>query len=342
MINLFGINKTDIEKIAIENNWPAYRAGQIFSWIYKGIENIDEMSNLPLSVRKTLKNKYYIYHMQIIKKIREKKTDTTKYLLKTEDDMQIEAVMMNYVHGTSVCISTQAGCGMACSFCASAKDGMIRNLTAGEMLSQIYSIQKDSGKRADSIVMMGSGEPLANFDNTLDFLKLVSDKDTLNISKRSITLSTCGLTDKIYQLADSGVGINLSVSLHNAIQNQREKIMPVAKKFSIDELIKACAYYTDKTKRRVTFEYALIEGQNDTPHHAEQLIKKIKGLNCLVNLIPINEIEGKNIKKSSENNIKYFCDILAKHNINTTIRRTLGSSINAACGQLRAGIYKEG
>ncbi len=342
MINLFGLNKTDIQEIANENNWPAYRADQIFKWIYKGADTIDEMSNLPLQIREKLKSRHYIYHMQIIKKIREKKTDTVKYLLKTEDNLQIEAVRMNYKHGMSVCISTQAGCNMACSFCASALDGMKRNLTAGEMLSQVYAIQKDSNERADNIVMMGSGEPLANFDNTMAFLNLVSDKDTLNISKRSITLSTCGLADKIYMLADSGAGINLSVSLHNPIQQQREKIMPIAKKFSIDDLVKACTYYIDKTKRRVTFEYALIEGQNDTAYHAEQLAYKIKSLNCLVNLIPVNEVEGKDIKKSSENNIKYFYDILTKNNINTTIRRTLGSSINAACGQLRAGIYKEG
>lgn len=342
MINLFGLSKADIQKIVKENNWSAYRAGQIFEWVYKGIEAIDEMSNLPSSIRQELKNNYYIYHMQIIKKIKENKTDTIKYLLKTEDNLQIEAVLMNYKHGMSVCISTQAGCGMACAFCASAKGGLIRNLTAGEMLSQIYTIQKDANKRVDNIVMMGSGEPLANFDNSMEFLNIVSDKDTLNISKRSITLSTCGLADKIYSLADSGAGINLSVSLHNPIQMQREKIMPVAKKFSIDELIKACSYYIEKTKRRVTFEYALIEGQNDTAYHAEQLAKRIKTLNCLVNLIPVNEVEGKEIKKSSENNIKNFYDILTKNNINTTIRRTLGSSINAACGQLRAGIYKEG
>lgn len=342
MINLFGLSKADIQKITNENNWPSYRAAQIFEWVYKGIDTIDEMSNLPGLIREELKNKYYIYHMQIIKKLRENKTNTVKYLLKTQDDLQIEAVLMNYKHGISVCISTQAGCGMACAFCASAKDGMIRNLTAGEILSQIYAIQKDTNTRVDNIVMMGSGEPLANFENTMAFLNLVSDEDTLNISKRSITLSTCGLSDKIYALADSGAGINLSVSLHNPIQSQREKIMPVAKKYSIDELIKACSYYIDKTKRRVTFEYALIEGQNDTSYHAEQLVRKLKTLNCLVNLIPVNEVEGKEIKKSSENNIKNFYDILTKNNINTTIRRTLGSSINAACGQLRAGIYKEG
>lgn len=342
MINLFGLSKADIQKIANENNWPSYRAAQIFEWVYKGIDAIDEMSNLPGLIREELKNKYYIYHMQIIKKLRENRTNTVKYLLKTQDDLQIEAVLMNYKHGISVCISTQAGCGMACAFCASAKDGMIRNLTAGEMLSQIYAIQKDTNTRVDNIVMMGSGEPLANFDNTMAFLNLVSDEDTLNISKRSITLSTCGLADKIHALADSGAGINLSVSLHNPIQSQRERIMPIAKKYSIDELIKACSYYTCKTKRRVTFEYALIEGQNDTSYHADQLAKRIKTLNCLVNLIPVNEVEGKEIKKSSENNIKNFYDILTQNNINTTIRRTLGSSINAACGQLRAGIYKEG
>jgi len=341
MTNLFGLNKTDIQKITEQYNWPAYRASQIYTWLYKGIETIDDMSNIPISVREELKKDYYIYHLTIINKIREKCTDTVKYLLKTEDNLKIEAVSMNYKHGMSVCISTQAGCNMACSFCASAIGGLKRNLSAAEMLAQIYVIKKDSGIRPNNIVMMGSGEPLVNYDNTIAFLRLVSDKDTLNISKRSITLSTCGIADKIYDLANDDMGINLSVSLHNPVQVQREELMPIAKKYTVDELIKACRYYTEKTKRRVTFEYALIEGKNDTPYHAKELISKIKGLNCLVNLIPANETAGKEIKRSNESNIKNFYDILIKNSINTTIRRTLGSSINAACGQLRAGIYKE-
>jgi 23S rRNA (adenine2503-C2)-methyltransferase len=341
MTNLFGLDKTAIQKIVKENDWPDYRAGQIFTWIYKGIESFDDMSNLPLNMREKLKSEYRIYHLRIIKKIKEKNTDTIKYLLRTEDDLQIEAVLMRYRHGASVCISTQAGCNMACSFCASAQGGLIRNLTAGEMLSQIYAIQKDSGNRADNVVLMGSGEPLENYDNTIAFLNLITDKDTLNISRRSITLSTCGIADKIYALAHADTGVNLSVSLHNAIQEQRQTLMPVARRYGMEELINACSYYAKKTKRRVTFEYALIEGKNDSPHHARELIKKIKGINCLVNLIPVNEARGKDIKKSSEDDIKRFYDILTKNNINTTIRRTLGSSINAACGQLRAGIYME-
>lgn len=339
--NLFGLTKEDIIQITKENNWPAFRANQIYTWIYKGIDDIDMMRNLPLSLREELKQKFFISHLKIIKKIKEKNTNTIKYLLKTEDNLTIEAVLMHYKHGTSLCISSQAGCNMACSFCASAIGGLQRNLIAAEMLSQVYVIQKDSGQRISNIVIMGSGEPLENYDNTIAFLKLATDKDTLNISRRSITLSTCGIAEKIYCLADSDMGINLSVSLHNPFQQQREKIMPIAKRIPLDELFKACMYYIKKTKRRITFEYALIDGVNDTPYHAQELIRILSGLNCLVNLIPVNNISNKNIQRSSEDNIKKFCDILTKNNINTTIRRTLGSSINAACGQLKAGIYKE-
>jgi 23S rRNA (adenine2503-C2)-methyltransferase len=340
-INLLGLNKQDIFKITKENHWPAYRADQIYTWVYKGVESIDLMHNLPLTLREELNKKYTVSHLTIIKKIKEKNTNTIKYLLKTEDNLAIEAVLMHYKHGVSLCISSQAGCNMACSFCASAIGGLQRNLTAGEMLSQVYVIQKDSAQRISNIVMMGSGEPLENYENTIDFLKLITDQDGLNISKRSITLSTCGIAEKIYSLADSDTGINLSVSLHNPFQQQREKIMPIAKRIPLDQLLKACFYYVYKTKRRITFEYALIDGINDTLYHAQELIKILKGLNCLVNLIPANDISNKNIKKSSEENIKKFYDILTKNNVNTTIRRTLGSSINAACGQLKAGIYKE-
>ncbi len=340
-INLFGLSRQEILKITEENNWPVYRADQIYTWIYKGVESIDSMLNLPLMLREELKKDYCIKHFKIVKKIREKNTDTIKYLLKTQDNFTIEAVLMHYKHGASLCISSQIGCDMACSFCASAIGGLQRNLTAGEMLSQVYEIQKDSAKRISNIVMMGSGEPLENYDSTISFLKLITDESGLNISRRNITLSTCGIAEKIYSLADSDMGINLSVSLHNPIQQQREKMMPIAKHISLDELLKACSYYIKKTKRRITFEYALIDGINDTAYHAQALIKMLKGLNCLVNLIPANDTFNKNMKKSNEDNIKKFYDTLTKNNINTTIRRTLGSSINAACGQLKAGIYKE-
>ncbi len=338
--NLFGMSKAEIEEIVKKNNWQAYRAKQIYGWVYQGTGQIDAMSNLPGHIREELKQQYDIFHLQIIEKFEEKKTKTTKYLLRTEDDLLIEAVLLRYKHGNSLCISSQAGCNMACVFCASAIGGLQRNLSAAEMLSQVYVAEEDTGKKISNMVMMGSGEPLDNYENTIGFLELVSDKDTRNLSKRNITVSTCGIADKIVLLADSGAGVNLSVSLHSPFQEQREKIMPVARKFSLKELMEACRYYAEKTKRRITLEYALISGVNDTPEHALALAQLTKTLHCLVNLIPMNETSRPLLKGSGEKNVAAFAEILTKRQITVTIRRTLGSSINAACGQLRSGFYK--
>lgn len=340
--NLLGLSREEIEKTVQANNWPTYRAQQIYTWIYRGIDTIDEMLNLPLSVREELNKKYKIYHLQVIDKIDEKKTRTTKYLLRTEDDLLIEAVLLRYKHGNSLCVSSQAGCNMACVFCASAVGGLKRDLSVAEMLSQVYVIEKNTKEKISNIVMMGSGEPLDNYENTLRFLHLISDKDTKNISKRNITVSTCGIADKIVLLADSGAGVHLSVSLHTPFQEQREKMMPVAKKITLEELMQACRYYAEKTKRRVTFEYALIADINDTAEHAHALARLVKGMNCLINLIPVNAARNAEFKSSGEQAVAEFAAVLTKHHVTTTIRRTLGSSINAACGQLKSGYYKEG
>ncbi len=339
--NLFGLSIDEIQTIADENGWPSYRGAQIFRWVYQGVADIDEMSNLPLSAREALKKQYQIFHLQIIKKIEEKKTKTTKYLLRTEDDLLIEAVLLRYRHGNSLCVSSQAGCSMACVFCASATGGLKRNLSAAEMLSQVYVVERDTGQKISNVVMMGSGEPLDNYENTIGFLNLISDKDTRNLSKRNITLSTCGIADKIVLLADSKTGVNLSVSLHSPFQDQREMMMPVAKNFPLEKLMEACSYYVQKTKRRITFEYALIAGVNDTLGHGQALAQLLRGLNCLVNLIPINQASNPTLKSSNDEAIAAFAEILTKKHINTTVRRTLGSSINAACGQLKSGFYKE-
>ena len=242
---------------------------------------------------------------------------------------------MRYHHGNSVCISTQVGCRMGCKFCASTLDGLERNLMPSEMLDEIYSIQRDIGERVSNIVLMGSGEPLDNYDNVMKFLKLISDDYGLNISQRNITLSTCGLVPKIYELADSQVQITLAISLHASEDETRKELMPVAKAYKIDEILKACNYYFDKTGRRLTFEYSLVSGINDTVEGAVRLGELLKGINCHVNLIPVNPIKERDFKQSEKQAIEKFKNKLEKYGINVTIRREMGRDINGACGQLR-------
>ena len=250
--------------------------------------------------------------------------------------------MMKYKHGISVCLSTQVGCKMGCSFCASTKDGLIRNLEPSEILDQFYQIQKDIGERISNIVLMGSGEPLDNYDNTIKFLNLIHSENGQNLSYRHITLSTCGIVPKIYKLADENIPINLSISLHSPFDEERKKIMPISNRYTVDEILEACDYYIEKNNRRITFEYTLIDGVNDSEDYALEIARLLKGMLAHVNLIPLNKIEEFKHEKSMDKSIKHFKSILENKGINTTVRREMGSDINAACGQLRRDYVDEG
>ena len=300
------------------------------------------MRNIPADLRNFLKTSCYISVATIEKKQVSRYDKTVKYLFSFADGECVEAVLMNYKHGYSICISTQIGCKMGCTFCATGKSGFSRNLVPSEMLSQIESAQKDMNIRISNIVLMGMGEPLDNFDNVVKFIRLVSSDDNLNIGMRHITLSTCGIVPKIYELANLKLGITLSVSLHAPNDEIRRRTMPIAKKYPMDELLQACRDYFKITGRRVTFEYSMISGVNDSNDAARELAKKLDGMSCHVNLIPVNTVEGTGYKKSDINRQKAFINILADKNITATVRRTLGSDIDAACGQLRRKHLKEG
>ena len=312
-----------------------FRAKQIFSWLAKGVHSFDEMTNVSAAIRKVLDEDAYISAPKIHTKLVSQIDGTVKYLFELADGERVESVFMRYEHGNTVCISTQAGCRMGCTFCASTLNGLTRNLTASEMAGQIIAAQNDTGERVSNVVMMGIGEPLDNYDNTLRFLRLINHPDHLCIGHRHISLSTCGLCDKIRALADENLQITLSVSLHAPDSETRKKLMPVARKFELDELIDSCKYYIEKTGRRISFEYSMIHGENDTPEHAKKLSALLSGLLAHVNLIPLNSVKEHSYVKSSKEAIAEFVKILEKHHITATVRRRLGSDINASCGQLR-------
>ena len=300
------------------------------------------MTNLSKALREKLKENYIIKNIKIVEKLVSKEDNTSKYLFDIGDDIVIESVLMRYSYGNAVCISSQAGCRMGCTFCASTVDGLERNLLAGEMAAQIYEIQRDIGERVSNVVIMGSGEPLDNYDNVMDFLEIIHSKEGNNLSHRHITLSTCGLVDKIYDLAKENLQITLAISLHAPNNEIRQNTMPVAKRYDIDSLIKAAKDYADTTKRRVTFEYALIKGVNDSKECARELASRLKGIMCHINLIPVNDVKENNYIRSTEENINSFASLLRELGIETTVRRKLGSDINAACGQLRKSYKNRG
>lgn len=319
-----------------------FRAKQIYEWLHvKLVADFDEMTNLSKDLREKLKVNYCINMPKIVEIYKSKIDGTRKYLFQMQDGSIIESVLMKYNHGNSVCISSQVGCRMGCKFCASTIDGLERNLLPSEMLGQIYTIQKHLGERISNIVIMGSGEPFDNFDNFNKFVKLITSENGLNISSRNITVSTCGLVDRIIQLADMKLQITLAISLHSPNDELRRTIMPIANKYSINQIIEACRYYFEKTGRRITFEYSLIEGVNDSEAQAMELIDLVKGLNCHINLIPVNPIKERDYRHSSKEYIKKFQNILEKNRINATIRREMGADINAACGQLRKSYIDE-
>ncbi len=312
-----------------------FRGKQIYEWLHiKRIHKFEDMSNISFALRTKLSENYCINSINVVRKLESAVDNTVKYLYELSDGNHIESVIMEYKHGNSLCISTQVGCKMGCNFCASTIAGFKRNLTTSEMLLQVYEAEKNSGRHIDSIVLMGIGEPLDNFDNVIKFLQMLSFEVGKNLSLRHVSLSTCGLVDKIYELAEYRFGLTLSISLHATTDEKRNAIMPVNKRYNISELIKACKDYINKTGRRISFEYAVIHGVNDTATDAAELIKLLKGINCHINLIPVNEIKERNYR-SDKNALFAFQATLEKGGLNATIRRTLGADIDAACGQLR-------
>lgn len=313
-----------------------FRAKQIYSWLHKfGAVSFDEMSNISKDLRSKLEENYFIPSCEIENKYVSKIDDTVKYLFRLYDGEYIESVIMKYKYGYTICVSSQVGCKMGCKFCASTLAGFKRNLSASEIEGQLHAAQKDLGIRISNIVLMGIGEPLDNFDNVIKFLRNVNDENGLNISMRNITLSTCGIVPNIYKLMEEELQITLTISLHAPNDEIRSRTMPVNDKWNIDEVLKACKDYANKTNRRVSFEYTLIKDVNDTEECALELSRRLNGMLCHVNLIPVNNVEERKNIRSTDDSINKFMHLLKKNGINATIRRTLGSDINASCGQLR-------
>lgn len=313
-----------------------FRSRQIYSWIHeKLVDDFEEMTNLSKTLRQKLEAAYEIRRVEMEKRQISKIDGTNKFLFCLKDGNMVESVLMKYKHGNSVCISSQVGCRMGCRFCASTLDGLERNLTPSEMLRQVYQIQKITGERVSNIVIMGTGEPLDNYENFLKFIHMVSDEHGLNISQRNITASTCGIVPNIRRLAEEKLQITLALSLHGSNQEKRRSLMPVANKYELHEVLEACDYYFEKTGRRITFEYSLVHGVNDTPEDAKELMGILKDRNCHLNLIPVNPIKERNYEKPDKKSAENFKNKLEKNGINVTIRREMGSDIDGACGQLR-------
>lgn len=340
--DLRSMDSVELEQFIIEMGEPKFRAKQLFEWIHgKHAVDFAEMTNLPKTLREKLEKAAGLPRAETVRKLVSQKDGTRKYLFALESGSVIESVLMKYEYGNTVCISTQAGCRMGCRFCASTLEGVERNLTAGEMLSQVYRIQEDCGERVSGVVLMGSGEPLDNYGNVLKFLRLVNDPKGQNMGQRHITLSTCGLIDKIYELAEENLQITLAVSLHAPNDGIRNGIMPVSKANPMDELLAACRAYAGKTKRRITFEYAMMQGVNDSDACARELAGRLRHMLCHVNLIPVNDVKERAFVKSSDERVRRFAAILQENGVETTVRRRLGSDIDAACGQLRRGYIKK-
>ncbi|MDE5655047.1 MAG: 23S rRNA (adenine(2503)-C(2))-methyltransferase RlmN [Clostridia bacterium] len=333
----------ELEGVIVGIGEPKFRAKQLWQWLIKGAD-FAQMSNLPKDFLDKLSQNFNAQGVEIYGEFKSQKDGTLKYLYKLSDGNLIEGVLMKYKYGNTLCVSTQVGCRMNCAFCASGLDGLIRNLTAGEILGQVIAVNTRNATEKDrgvtNIVLMGSGEPLDNYDNVCKFLTLVSDEKGLNISKRNISLSTCGLCDRIRQLADDGYTPTMTISLHAPNDEMRKEIMPIAKKYSIDDIIKAVKYYFDKTGRRIIFEYSMIAGKNDSEECARQLAGVVKGLACHVNLIPLNYVKERGLDGSNKKSIYLFMSILEKQGVSVTVRRSMGSDIDGACGQLRRKVIK--
>lgn len=339
-------NKTDIASLYIDEieeymlslQEKKFRAAQIFEWLHaKTVRNASGMKNLPALLREKLSEQCYIPELTVVDCLESAVDGTKKYLFAFQDGNTVESVLMKYKHGNSVCISSQVGCRMGCTFCASTLNGRVRNLTASEMLSEVYEIARQTGERISNIVIMGSGEPLDNYDSLIRFINLISDPKGMNISKRNITVSTCGLVPEMKRLAEEKLPITLAISLHAPNDEIRRKMMPIARKYPMEELLEACDEYFSKTGRRISFEYSLVKGENASEENALELASRLKGKNAHVNLIPINPIKERSYQKPDPAEVQRFKNLLEKNQINVTIRREMGSDIQAACGQLRRG-----
>lgn len=331
------LNFQELTEFIREKQLPKFRAAQIYKWLQqKGVRSFSEMTDLPKDLRDRLEAECELPNCKIDTKLCSEIDDTVKYLYALGDGEYVECVVMHYKYGYSICISTQLGCKMGCTFCASAIGGFQRHLRPSEMLSEILTAQADLGVRISHIVLMGTGEPLDNYDNVLRFLELVTDEKGQNISMRHISLSTCGVVPRIYDLAERRLGLTLSVSLHAPNDALRSQTMPVNRRWPIDELLTACRVYTETTSRRISFEYAMISGFNDSDACALELAGRLSGMLCHVNLIPVNAVRERSFQRSGDNRVKRFADILERKGLTVTVRRTLGSDINASCGQLRA------
>ena len=335
-VDVKSLNLKELEEFLLSLGEKKFRAKQIYEWMHiHHVTSFDEMTNLSKNLRETLKEKADLVVLEEELVQISKIDGTRKYLFALADGNMIESVLMKYKHGNSVCVSSQVGCRMGCRFCASTLDGLVRNLTPSEILEQIYRIQESIGERISNVVVMGSGEPMDNYDNIVKFIELLADEHGLHISQRNLTVSTCGLVPRMKQLADLKLQITLALSLHASSQEKRKELMPVANSYELSEVLDACRYYFDKTGRRITFEYSLVGGKNDSEEDAQRLAELIKGLNCHINLIPVNPIKERDYVQSDHEEILKFKNKLEKNGINVTIRREMGRDIDGACGQLR-------
>lgn len=336
MTDLRSLSYEEVEALMEELGEKKFRAVQIYEWIHKKlVQSYEEMTNIPKSLKDKLKEKVTFSPIREVERYVSKIDGTTKFLMELSDGNMIETVLMKYHHGNSVCISSQVGCRMGCRFCASTLNGLTRQMTVSELLNQIYYVQRTTGERVSNVVVMGTGEPFDNYDHIVSFLHMLTDSRGLNISQRNITVSTCGLVPKIYELAEKKLAITLAISLHAPNDEMRRTLMPIANRYTIDEILTACDTYIEKTGRRITFEYSLVAGVNDKKEHAIELVRRLSGKLCHVNLIPVNPIEERDYKRSEKESVESFLKILEKHHINATVRREMGSDIQAACGQLR-------
>lgn len=344
------MSKTDIRSLTQEEmkvfvteiGEKPFRGKQIYQWLHeKQVTSFDEMTNLSAKLRERLKETSTLTVLKEVTVQTSALDGTKKYLFELEDGNMVESVLMRYHHGNSVCISSQAGCRMGCKFCASTLDGLVRGLTPAEMLEQIYRIGADIGERISNVVVMGTGEPLDNYENLLKFIHILTEEGGLHISQRNLTVSTCGIVPRIRQLADEKLQITLALSLHASTQEKREQIMPVAKAYDLTQVLDACKYYFKQTGRRISFEYSLIEGVNDSAEDVRNLASLLRGMNCHVNLIPVNPIKERDYRQSDRRAIEAFQAYLEKNGINVTVRREMGRDINGACGQLRKSFLEE-
>ncbi len=330
------LNQKELKELLITMGEKPFRSKQIYAWMHQRlVTSFEEMTDISKKLKETLTEACEFTVLKQVEMQESAIDGTRKYLFALADGNMIESVLMRYKHGNSVCISSQAGCRMGCRFCASTLDGLVRSLTPAEMLDQIYRIQADTGERVSNVVVMGTGEPLDNYDNLLKFIDMLSNEDGLHISQRNITVSTCGIVPNMRKLADEKLQITLALSLHASNQEKRKALMPVANKYEIQEVIEACKYYFSQTGRRITFEYSLVGGVNDTPEDARELATLIKGVNCHLNLIPVNPIKERDFVQPESDAIQSFKNRVEKYGINVTIRREMGRDIDGACGQLR-------